>query len=480
MAVPNPGRTKAEIERVGYGSIGEQPQVDPCNEVLEPVKSANRVQHKTDSSRPTAQEGAGPVTELEEQALRLSVLNELGGVICQTPDLQELLKIALRKVVGQLGLRGGWIHLGQGRDDSSDPIVAYGLPDWLVAAHYRCVWHRALGSEVLTSGQGQVLQDSLPFSCPIVPSSDDAEVDRRRKRRGRECPYAAYSRAEGLGFAACVPLESKGRVKGIMSLIGHVGRHPHSKMEDTRQFLVAIGRQLGVAIENASLHEAIREKEALHRHLLSRLITAQEQERQRIARELHDQTSQSLASLIVALNILAKARSLEEAQGQAMQLRDEVSDALTEVHGLASQLRPRALDELGLVPALRELIKDNRRRFRLVVDLQVVGTAGRRLSAEEETSLYRIAQEALTNVARHGRASTVSVLLENRAEMVVLIVEDDGVGFDVDQVMRERPNSGALGLQGMEERASLVGGTLTVESSPETGTTVYAVLPSRD
>jgi signal transduction histidine kinase len=135
------------------------------------------------------------------------------------------------------------------------------------------------------------------------------------------------------------------------------------------------------------------------------------------------------------------------------------------------------LDDLGLLAALRHYLGEFRDRFHIPVDLQVVGLGDTRLPSRVETALYRIAQEALINVARHAKADSVGVLLEDRDTAVVLIVEDDGVGFDVDRVMGSHVHEDNLGLYGMRERAFLLGGTLTIESTPGTGTSVFVEIP---
>jgi signal transduction histidine kinase len=168
-------------------------------------------------------------------------------------------------------------------------------------------------------------------------------------------------------------------------------------------------------------------------------------------------------------------------------LRETVAQVLREIHDLALELRPSVLDDLGLLPALRNLHKGFEDRFHLPVDFQVLGLDGERLPAKVETALYRIVQEALTNVARHAAAEHVSVLLERRRASVKLIVEDDGCGFHVTGADGASPRFAQaqdapkrLGLYGMRERASLLGGTLTIESSSGTGTAIFVEIPLID
>ena len=150
---------------------------------------------------------------------------------------------------------------------------------------------------------------------------------------------------------------------------------------------------------------------------------------------------------------------------------------LEEVHDLALALRPRLLDDLGLLAALQHYLGEFRDRSHLPVDFQVLGLENRRLPPRVETTLYRIAQEALANVMRHAQAENVGVLLEVRDTSAILIVEDDGMGFDVSEAMGSHVHEGNLGLYGMRERAALVGGTLAIESIPGEGTSVFAQIP---
>ncbi|MCK6540925.1 MAG: HAMP domain-containing protein [Anaerolineales bacterium] len=223
--------------------------------------------------------------------------------------------------------------------------------------------------------------------------------------------------------------------------------------------------------ELAHTEELRREREGLRRQLMEKVIATQEDERRRIARELHDSTSQNLTSLIVGLRMMEAQCAHCASPTKAADLREVASHTLEEVHDLSMRLRPRVLDDLGLAAALERLAHEWQARYKIPVD--VVIELEDRLPGEIETALYRIVQEALTNIARHAQAKSASILIEKRGGFVRAIVEDDGIGFDPSAQRGERH----LGLLGMRERAELLGGTLIIESMPEHGASVFIEIP---
>lgn len=218
------------------------------------------------------------------------------------------------------------------------------------------------------------------------------------------------------------------------------------------------------------------ERDRLRAEYITHAIQAQENERQRIARELHDSTSQSLTSLLVGLQNLKAAPTPDEMICRIDDLRETLTHTLDEVRSISWRLRPAALDDLGLRSALENYIEDYRRRHGLQVDFVMRAGAGR-LPAEVETAVYRIVQECLTNTARYAGAKSASVFIGQRDHTLRVIVEDDGRGFDVDTILQ---NSRSLGLKGIRERAALFGGTFHVESNPGTGTSVVVEIPLRE
>jgi PAS domain S-box-containing protein len=218
--------------------------------------------------------------------------------------------------------------------------------------------------------------------------------------------------------------------------------------------------------------ESLEAEMARRRVLARRLSTAQEDERKRVSRDLHDSVGQLLAGLSLAFKAVETSGSLPPAAAAKLAEAQRVVGELgKEVHALAVRLRPTSLDDLGLEAALGQLVAEWSGRGGVPADFQAVGLGRGRLPAEVETAVYRVVEEALTNVTRHARATRAGVVVTARDGRVTVAVEDDGTGFD------PAAATDRLGLLGMRERVALVGGVLDVESSPGAGTTVIATIP---
>jgi signal transduction histidine kinase len=281
---------------------------------------------------------------------------------------------------------------------------------------------------------------------------DDPEVDRTLAKR-----YGARS-------AIVVPLLVGGRALGALIAVDKEGEDTRFGAEDLR-LAESYARRAAVAVDLS---------QRVERDALRRAVAAQELERHRLARELHDETGQALTSILLGLSAVERAGNLVEAQRAAADVRALVVETLQAVRRLALELRPTALDDFGLLPALKRLGQAVRERSSLNVQVEA-RLGNERLSPEAETAVYRIVQEALTNVVRHADARHVSVVLTRKNGDVSVVVEDDGKGF-VPESAAER---GGLGLLGMRERVQLLDGTLAVESAPGAGTTLVLHLPLR-
>lgn len=240
-------------------------------------------------------------------------------------------------------------------------------------------------------------------------------------------------------------------------------------------------RTIELARSNEGLQAEINERQRVEegrRELLRQIVNAQEEERRRIARELHDQMGQHLTAIMLEVESLKHHFQAEPSCQKSLHQLDSLTNHLSkEIHTLALELRPTALDDVGFYSALRNYVEEWAARYRLSVDLHIKGTDDARLPPHIETTLYRIAQEALTNIVRHAESDHVSLIVEQRSDHVMAIIEDDGQGFDVESTFKPSVNSRRIGLLGMRERATLVGGSLNIESTPGGGTTVFVSLP---
>lgn len=218
----------------------------------------------------------------------------------------------------------------------------------------------------------------------------------------------------------------------------------------------------------------LREKEALQRKLLEKTITAQEEERKRIARELHDEVGQALTALTLGLGSIEKSlpENLQEARQNLTALREMASRELDEVRRLVTNLRPDILDDMGLVAAIQWYLDTSLSKAGVKSWVESEGVHNR-LPAPVETALFRIIQEAITNIVKHAQASITRVKLEGSASRVKVLIEDNGKGFDLQEVQQGRH----FGLLGMAERAELLGGTFNIWSQPGEGTRIEITIP---
>jgi signal transduction histidine kinase len=236
----------------------------------------------------------------------------------------------------------------------------------------------------------------------------------------------------------------------------------------------ALAAPASIAIHNAVLFDRARSSGELLQTLSRQQVEMQEAERRAISRDLHDGAGQVLTTLKVGLRLLERQVGHHDGVSPRVAELLDITDALQDdLHRMASDLRPAILDQLGLIPSLREYLSGIDRQHRQIVEFEAVGLDGIRFPSDLEIALFRITQEAVTNAVRHAKADRVDVLIERRGDRVILLIEDDGIGLDVDDSAgRDR-----LGLVGMGERTEMLGGTLLIESSFGAGTTVVVEVP---
>ena len=229
----------------------------------------------------------------------------------------------------------------------------------------------------------------------------------------------------------------------------------------------------------SALLQQSRQMQEQLRRLSHQLLSAQEEERKTISRELHDEIAQTLTGINVQLGSLKAATTLntKELEKKITSTQRLVEKSVQIVHRFARELRPSVLDDLGLIPALHSFVKIFAERTRLRIRLRIFAGV-EQLDAAIRTVLYRVVQESLTNVARHARASRVEVCIEKLVDSVHMQVKDDGRSFSVERMLQAQKNN-RLGLLGMRERVEMVGGHFGIESAPGRGTTVEVHVPFR-
>jgi signal transduction histidine kinase len=276
---------------------------------------------------------------------------------------------------------------------------------------------------------------------------DDPEVDR------------VFTRRVDARTGLWVPLLVQDRPIGVISAYDKLSAPDARFTDEDIRLAETFATRAAVAVELSARVE---------RDALRRVVAAQELERQRLARELHDETGQALTSILLGLKRLDG-----ESPEAVAELRELVVATLRDVRRLAVELRPKVLDDFGLVPALERLTQGFAEHTGISVDLEA-GALTERPPVEVETAIYRIVQESLTNVVKHAQASSVSVVLTRGDGRIKAVIEDDGTGFAPETI-----GEGGIGLVGMRERIELLDGSLTVESSERSGTTVAVEVPVR-
>jgi len=377
----------------------------------------------------------------------LAMLNDSSKAFLDNADVLGTYQTICRLAVARLGLAVAWIEAVGDENAAACPLAIYGgTPE--TVAECNSTWteettcHDPLTARVFTQ------------------RNDQPEV-------------AAHSRATS-GSRAVFPLVFSGKPIGELHLLSaDRGFFTNDKLI----LIQSYANLAAVAIQNTWLFEDDRKSNRQLHALSQRLMQAQEEERLHLSRELHDESGQLLTALSVQLGLLE--RNLEQPQTlhtMICDLKQTANRIQVNLHQLAVNLRPASLDHLGLITTVKQYIHEFSRQYGLPVEFEAVGLQEQRLPLEVETALFRVIQESLTNVVLHAQASRVDVLISQQDQHVVTIVEDNGIGFLPTSPMF----ADHLGLFGMRERLEMLGGCLTIESSPGQGTTVKGEVPYHD
>ena len=366
---------------------------------------------------------------------QLQSLEEVGNALATETDLERLLDLVVRRLRELVGARVVALALPSGSDELRFAAVA-GADDVLGTTLSRS---GSKGGAVLTRRRSERLDSVI----------DDPEVQQEVTRR------------LGARTGMWVPLIARDEVIGVLEI--HDKEGPDARFsDDDLRLAETFGARAAVAVELS---------QRVARDAMRRVVQAQELERRRLARELHDETGQALTSILLGLKPLEEALAGQPGREALAELREHVVSALQDVRRLAVELRPAVLDDFGLVPALERLTESFAEQSEIRVDFHsALGET--RLPSDVETALYRVVQEALTNIVKHADAHSVSISITRRGSAVAAVIEDDGNGFDPRTVSKD-----GIGLLGMRERLALIDGRLEVESRPRAGTTVVAEVP---
>jgi signal transduction histidine kinase len=386
----------------------------------------------------------------------LVALSRVSAAISGLQDLDTILKIGLDNVLNIMNGTVGGIMLLNESDQTLSYRVHHGLSD-----KYAEEMHLKLGEgiagKVAQNGRSVLLED-------ISSEPDAARLD--------------LISLEGLRAFVSVPLRAKDNVLGVMNVASHV---PHRFTKEDVHLLHTIGDQLGIAIEQAILYERLRKARERLRKLARQNLVAEEEERRRIARELHDETSQSLSGIALQLEALIEMYSksgnpdsqliagLKKVQALTVQVHKEVSRVISNLH-------PTVLDSLGLVAAARQHVKNTLQPLNINATVEAKGTE-MRFPPDVEAALFRVIQGSVGNIIKHSKAKNASIVLVYQPDQFSLTIRDDGQGFDVSRLTDVEQSGRGRGLFSMRERIGFLGGTSGVESKIGAGTTVWAKIP---
>jgi len=393
--------------------------------------------------------------------MRLQVLVDAALDLAAAHTYDGVLERLVERAAGIAGAR--YAALGVYDPDAAiSRFVHFGVDDTTV---------RTIGSQPVGRGLlGEVVTAGGPIRVPVIDNDP----------RAIGFPSGHPHMRSFLG----VPIRSGARRHGNLYVADKIGADTFDETDE--QLLVTLAAFAACAIDNALLVQAesgrmaaldqlatAEEAGRIRQAVLEQVIAAQEAERARIARDLHDQIGQALTSMLLALRVYQNAGpATVEGRQRGDELRQLITDALDDVRQLASELRPAVLDDIGLVAALIHLGETVAHRLTLEIRWTITGIDDEhRLPSEQEVAVYRIAQEALTNVARHADVDRVEASLTADQSAVTLEITDQGAGFEPERVR------GSLGIAGMYERAALIGGELTIQSEPGNGSRVQLRVP---
>jgi signal transduction histidine kinase len=381
---------------------------------------------------------------VRQRADELATLNESSKTFLTNTDIHAIYHAICQLAVTRLGLDATWIETDGISSSEGQLAAAHGVPIEVVP-ELKTIWDHDTVIGENDPGHVRTIEE-ITIPAPQL-----------------DLTYQSY---------ASIPLIFSGKPFGVLKLLSK----DKSFFTQDRQLLIQSYANLAaVVIQNSWLFEEVRRSNRQLHALSQRIMQAQEQERLHLSRELHDESGQLLAGLMVQLGLLERDFDQPDIVNQRVSdLKETTNKVQDNLHKLAVNLRPASLDHLGLVTALEQYVKEFSKQYNIKVGFDAVGMHKERLPSDVETALFRIVQESLTNVILHAQATRVDVLISHRRGQVAATIEDNGVGF----IPTSPTFEDHLGLFGMRERVEMLGGKFTIESSPGKGTTVNVEVPT--
>jgi signal transduction histidine kinase len=396
------------------------------------------------------------VDEKEERPSEVLILSRISAALSGLWDLDAILGVGLDSALDIMNGNIGEISLIDEQTRVLTRHVYRGLSKEFVDSIHLSLGEGITGS-VAQTGKAVLLEDI----------SSDPRVAHRE-----------LVVAEGLKAFICVPLRARDIVLGVLNV---ASRRPRKFTTNDMHLLYGIGDQLGIAIEHARLYDRLRKARERLRRLARQNLVAEEDERRRIARELHDETSQSLSGIALQMEALIEKSATFSQQDQEFIAGMKKVQSLTvqvhkEVSRLISNLHPALLDTLGLVPAVRQYAETRLQPLEIKVSVETKGTV-KRFPPDVEAAFFRFVQGAIGNIAQHSGARNATILLQYKPDEFLMSISDDGQGFNVSEITDIEESGRGRGLFSMRERIGFLGGTSGIESEIGKGTTVWARIP---
>lgn len=389
--------------------------------------------------------------KIDEGSQYLQALNSIATVVSQSLSLDTVLYSALDKTLEIMNKDiGGILLLDEPKRELK--YAAYrGLSSEYVQQMHILVGEGIAG-KVVQTGEAIFSENILVDPRAVLPQ---------------------LLLAEGLRAFASVPLISKNKVLGVINI---ACLEPYSFSDQDIQLLNSIAAQVAMAVENAKLHQEVRLQDLSRGELLQEIFSIQEEERKRIARELHDDTSQAIVSLTTSLEAVVTLLpdDINEATNMLKKAQSQLTTILDGIHRVMYELRPSMLDDLGLVAAIRWLSENSAKKANIQIKFKKTGRE-KRLPSQIANTVFRVVQEALTNMLKHAQCKNAVVSLIYKPTSIEACVVDDGKGFDVDEAISSKQRPRGLGLIGMRERVELMKGTLNIDSHPDRGGTNISI-----